>query len=93
MWSLECVLVTSRRLNPWDLVFTPCDLIVIAPQNGFIRNSIFYNGDYEGIRTSGTSGTGTVENVTVYNMDGAGINASTGSTMTVKNAISVRDQL
>jgi hypothetical protein len=57
-------------------------------ENATVRNSIIYNGDV-GIRTYGTPDfTLTLQNVTIYNMTGTGVNHNDG-TLVVKNTISV----
>jgi hypothetical protein len=57
-------------------------------ENATVRNSIIYNGD-KGIRSySNDNLTLTIENVTVYNMTGTGVDHSKGK-LIVKNTISV----
>jgi hypothetical protein len=54
-----------------------------------VRNSIIYNGDSAGIEGDDANDTLIIENCTIYNMDGNGIDEKLGTPITVTNTISM----
>jgi hypothetical protein len=64
--------------------------VLVNTGEATIRNCIIYNGGEKGILVFTAGAEATIENVTVYNVTTKGIEAKAGTTVSIRNAISLQ---